>query len=264
MTRAGIASAVLSVSTPGTTFLSDPAQAAELARAVNDYSAALAHAEPGRFGFFATLPMPDTAAVAAEARRSLDDQHADGVVLLANAPGSYLGELGQDELFDVLNQRSAVAFVHPAGLPAPAVPGVAPFAADFLLDTTRAAYLLVRDGIRRRYPDIRFVLAHAGGFVPYAAHRMEPAIFDDTGRSPAGRARTAAWGSSAHGAPGQPRSRSNSVAQCAEKTVTASPLSRTSSRSRCWLSIRARRRVSTYHWKISVPTGIDGLASICP
>jgi predicted TIM-barrel fold metal-dependent hydrolase len=65
------------------------------------------------------------------------------------------------------------------------VPGVAPFAADFLLDTTRAAYLLVRNGIRRRYPNIRFILSHAGGFVPYASHRMAVAIMGDTGRSPA-------------------------------------------------------------------------------
>ncbi len=58
-----------------------------------------------------------------------------------------------------------------------------PWATDFLLDTTRAAYLLVRNGIRRRYPNIKFILSHAGGFVPYAAHRMAMAIMSDTGRS---------------------------------------------------------------------------------
>ncbi|MGY1942957.1 amidohydrolase family protein [Nocardia asiatica] len=184
LTQAGIASAVLSVSTPGATFLPDPTEAAGLARSLNDYTAALAGAEPDRFGFFATLAMPHVGAAAAEARRALDDLHADGVVLLGNAAGTYLGEEGQDELFRVLDERSAVAFVHPADLPAPAVPGVPPFAADFLLDTTRAAFLLVRNDIRRRYPHIRFILGHAGGFVPYAAHRMALAIFNDTGRSP--------------------------------------------------------------------------------
>ena len=82
-----------------------------------------------------------------------------------------------------LDARSAVAFIHPAELPGPAVDGVPPFAADFLLDTTRAAYLLVRNGIRSRYPNIRFILSHAGGFVPYASHRMAVAITADTGRS---------------------------------------------------------------------------------
>ena len=65
------------------------------------------------------------------------------------------------------------------------MPGVPPLAADFLLDTTRAAYLLVRNGIRARYPNIKFILSHAGGFVPYASHRMALAITGDTGRSPA-------------------------------------------------------------------------------
>lgn len=76
--------------------------------------------------------------------------------------------------------------VHPSRRAAgSAVAGIVPFAADFLLDTTRAAYLLVRNGIRRRYPNIRFILSHAGGFVPYASHRMAVAITGDTGASPA-------------------------------------------------------------------------------
>ena len=98
-------------------------------------------------------------------------------------PGVYLGQDGQDDLFAALDARSAVVFVHPADLPGPAVDGVAPFATDFLLDTTRAAYLLVRNGIRRKYPNIKFILSHAGGFVPYASHRMAVAILSDTGRS---------------------------------------------------------------------------------
>ena len=129
--------------------------------------------------------MPHIDESVAETVRALDDLKADGVVLLANNAGTYLGEEGQDDLFAALDARSAVVFVHPAELPGPTVPGVAPFAADFLLDTTRAAYLLVRNGIRRKYPNIRFILGHAGGFVPYASHRMAVAIMADTGRSPA-------------------------------------------------------------------------------
>ena len=111
--------------------------------------------------------------------------NADGVVLLANNSGTYLGEDGQDDLFAALDARSAVVFIHPHELPGPTVPGMPAFAADFLLDTTRAAYLLVRNGIRQRYPNIRFILGHAGGFVPYASHRLAISIMGDTGRSPA-------------------------------------------------------------------------------
>lgn len=185
MAELDVGTAILSVSTPGTTFVRGPADAAAWARDLNDYAAALAAAHPDRFGFFATIPMPHLDESVAEAIRALDELAADGVVLLANSAGVYLGQDGQDELFSALNERAAVVFIHPADLPGPAVPGVAPFATDFLLDTTRAAYLLVRNGIRRRYPRIRFLLSHAGGFVPYASHRMAVAIMAETGRSPA-------------------------------------------------------------------------------
>jgi 6-methylsalicylate decarboxylase len=179
-----VGTAILSVSVPGTAFLPDAADAAALARDLNDFSADLVAQYPDQFGFFATVPLPHVDLAAAEAVRALDDLHADGVVMLANNAGEYLGQDGQDALFATLDTRSAVAFVHPAVLPGPEVPGIPPFATDFLLDTTRAAYLLVANGIRTRYPNIRFILGHAGGFVPYASHRMAAAIFGDTGRSP--------------------------------------------------------------------------------
>ncbi|WP_248506300.1 amidohydrolase family protein [Streptomyces sp. D2-8] len=184
MNLLGTTTAILSVSTPGAGFLTGPGESADLARRLNDHSAALTADPPGRFGFFATLPMPDADASAAEAARALDDLRADGVTLLANNRGSYLGSAGQDELWRTLNDRGAVVFVHPAELPAPPVDGIPPFAADFLLDTTRAAYLLVRNGIPRRYPDIRFILSHGGGFIPYSSHRMAVTIANDTARSP--------------------------------------------------------------------------------
>jgi 6-methylsalicylate decarboxylase len=183
MSELGVATAILSVSAPGTAFLPNPADAAALARDLNDYLATVVAAQPDRFGFFGTVPMPHVDESAAEVVRSLDELHADGVVLLANAAGVYLGQGGQDDLFAALDARSAVVFVHPAELPGPSVDGVPPFATDFLLDTTRAAYLLVRNEVCRRYPNIRFILSHAGGFVPYASHRMAIGIMSDTGRS---------------------------------------------------------------------------------
>jgi predicted TIM-barrel fold metal-dependent hydrolase len=179
----GTAACVLSVSTPGTAFLAGRTEAAALAREINDDVAALVAAHPRRFGFLASLPLPDVPDAVTEAARSLDELGADGVVLLANARATYLGAQGQDGLFEVLDDRSAVVLVHPAELPARAVPGIPPFAADFLLDTSRAAFLLVRNGVLRRYPRIRFVLSHGGGFVPYASHRMAATIAGLTDRS---------------------------------------------------------------------------------
>lgn len=179
----GTATAIVSVSTPGTGFLTEPEEAARVARQLNDFSATLTAEHPGRFGSFATVPMPDVAASATEATRALDELGADGIILLANNQGFYLGAPGQDPLWRVLNDRHAAVLIHPSELPARTVDGLPPFAADFLLDTSRAAYLLVRNGVVRRYPHIRFILSHAGGFVPYASHRMAVAISADTGRS---------------------------------------------------------------------------------
>jgi len=79
-------------------------------------------------------------------------------------------------VFDELQRRQAVVFVHPSVLPGlDAVPGIPPFVADFLLDTTRAAVNMARSGTLERCPDVRIILAHAGGFVPYAAYRMTTA-----------------------------------------------------------------------------------------
>lgn len=184
MSALDVTTAILSVSTPGTAFLPGAADAAALARDLNDNLAEVVAAQPDRFGFFATVPLPHLAESVDEVVRALDQLHADGVVLLANNGGTYLGQPGQDELFAALDARSAVVFIHPAELPGPTVEGVVPFAVDFLLDTTRAAYLLVRNGICRSYPNIKFILSHAGGFVPYASHRMAVSIMGDIGRSP--------------------------------------------------------------------------------
>lgn len=185
MAELDVRAAILSVSTPGSTFFPAAADATALARDINDYAANLVAQQRNQFGFFATIPMPHVEQSVAEVVRALDELKADGVVLLANNAGIYLGQDGQDDLFAALAARSAVVCIHPADLPGSQVPGVLPFAADFLLDTTRAAYLLVRNGIRRKYPNIRFILSHAGGFVPYASHRMAVAILADTGRNPA-------------------------------------------------------------------------------
>lgn len=180
----GTTTAILSVSAPGAAPAENTADAEAIARAVNDAGAELVKDRPDRFGLFATLTLPDVASATREAVRALDDLGADGVVLLANSRGTYLGEAEQEELFAELNTRDAVAFVHPAELPGPPARGVPPFAADFLLDTTRAAYLLARNGILTRYPRIRFILSHAGGFLPYASHRIASAIAVDTQRTP--------------------------------------------------------------------------------
>jgi predicted TIM-barrel fold metal-dependent hydrolase len=85
---------------------------------------------------------------------------------------------------DELHRRRAVVLVHPSHLPGPTVDGIPAFLTDFLLDTTRAAVNLVRVGAMTRWSGIRFILSHAGGFLPYAAHRIAYTRVDDGGISP--------------------------------------------------------------------------------
>jgi predicted TIM-barrel fold metal-dependent hydrolase len=90
-----IGTALLSVSTPGTAFLPSTTDAVALARDINDYLADLVMVQPDRFGFFATIPLPHIAESVDEVVRSLDELHADGVLLLASNAGVYLGQDGQ-------------------------------------------------------------------------------------------------------------------------------------------------------------------------
>jgi predicted TIM-barrel fold metal-dependent hydrolase len=184
MDRYDVGTAVLSLSTPGTV-VGDGSEAVDLARRVNELGAKLSSDQPDRFGFFATVPLPDLDAATAVATEALDDLGADGVTLLANNGGVYLGAPAHDELLAELDARSAVVFVHPHTLPGPAANGIPPYAVDFLLDTTRAAANLVLRDVPRRFPNLKIILAHGGGFVPYAAHRIAAVAFAETGRDPA-------------------------------------------------------------------------------
>lgn len=182
-----VATAILSVSAPGVHVDAEKLDVAEgraMARLVNRIQAETVRAHPGRFGFFATLPLPDVEGAIAEARFALDELGADGVVLLANAHGRYLGDPEDEPLFAELARRSAVVFVHPNMLPSAPIDGIPPFAADFLLDTTRAAYRLVRAGVVQRHPELKIILSHAGGFVPYASHRLILPLIFESRRSP--------------------------------------------------------------------------------
>ncbi|WP_030263623.1 amidohydrolase family protein [Streptomyces violens] len=171
MDQQGIATGVLSVTAPGV-HLGDDAQARDLARAVNEYGAEVVKDHPDRFGHFASVPLPDVDAAVAEAVHALDTLHADGVVLMSNAGGRYLGDPDFEPLWAELDRRAANVFVHPAQPPMPLLPGTPAPLADYVFDTTRSALNLVLNGVMSRYTNVRVILSHGGGFLPYAAYRF--------------------------------------------------------------------------------------------
>lgn len=166
------ATAIVSVSAPGVHL--DPAVtgpdavARSWAHKVNEFAAELAKDYPDRFGFFATRTLPDVDGAIAEAEYAFDVLGADGVVLLTNAHGTYLGDATSDPLLHALDERSATIFVHPAESPGPPVADVPSSAADFLLEDTRAAIKLAMSGTFDRCGRLKIILSHGGGFAPYA------------------------------------------------------------------------------------------------
>jgi predicted TIM-barrel fold metal-dependent hydrolase len=179
MDRYGIDVAILS--TPVPLQFAAPEQRRQLARAINDFGHACTRRWPDRFGFFATLPLPDVEPAVDEARRALDELGADGVALLTNHAGIYQGDARLDPLYAELDQRSTVGFVHPTVAVGAAMPlghdgspvaGIQPSLLEFAFDTTRAIANLVISGVPERFPQLRFVLTHCGGCAASVASRL--------------------------------------------------------------------------------------------
>lgn len=168
---AGVDAAVVSVSDPGV-FFGDAAAAADLARRCNDALAAMVASHPRRYGALAVLPLPDVDRALSELDRVMPLNAFDGVILLSNVSGTYLGDPAFDQVFAELDRRGATVFVHPTSPPGPGA-GLPAFLVDFPFDTTRAVARLITSGTAERCPRINFVLAHGGGAAPFLAPRLE-------------------------------------------------------------------------------------------
>jgi predicted TIM-barrel fold metal-dependent hydrolase len=173
MDRRGIATAITSVSAPGVHF-GDHAEARDLARTVNEIQAQLLRSHPTRFGGFASLPLPDVEGTLAEIGYALDELRLDGVVSMASIGHKYLGDPAFEPVFAELNRRKAVMFIHPTIPPSSRLLDMALPAAliEFVFDTTRAVTNLIFSGTLERYPDVKIILSHAGGTIPFIAGRL--------------------------------------------------------------------------------------------
>ena len=178
MDRGGVAAAILSITNPGLWF-GDPDQSRRLARACNDYGAALVRDHPRRFGLFAAMPLPDVEATLKEIAYAYDTLKTDGVALFTSYGDRWLGNPAFKPVMEELNRRKAVVTVHPTAADCcrnlTYAPGVAPGTLEYGTDTTRALMGVAFSGDARRFPDIRFIWSHAGGTVPFLAGRIENA-----------------------------------------------------------------------------------------
>jgi predicted TIM-barrel fold metal-dependent hydrolase len=171
----GIETALLSISAPGIYF-GDAAATVPLARAVNEFAADVVARNPGRFGFFAMLPLPDVEASLAEIAHALDVLHADGIVITSNQRGIYPGDPRYEPVFAELGRRGANLFIHPTS-PSCTCPGGTEFGIprpiiEFMFETTRVVTNLILTGTTRRHPGMRLIIPHAGAALPVLTDRI--------------------------------------------------------------------------------------------
>ena len=173
MDRLGIATSLLSISSPGVR-VGDGSAAIDLAREVNEDGRRVVVDHRGRFGLLASLPLPDVDAAIAEIAHCVDHLDVDGFVLLTNIGGAYVSDAMFDPVFRELERRGARVLLHPTSpacwqqtsleWPRPML--------EFFFDTTRAVVDLVLKGVIGRSPNIRLIIPHGGATLPLVADRV--------------------------------------------------------------------------------------------
>jgi 6-methylsalicylate decarboxylase len=173
MDKAGVAVAILSVSTPGLNFTSGEA-ARKLARECNDYAARLVSDHSGRFGSFAMVPLTDIDGSLHEIAYALDTLKADGIGLMTSYRDKWLGDPLFLPVMEELNRRKALVYTHPtaANCCVNLVRTQQPVMIEFGTDTTRTIADIIFSGNAQRFRDIRWIFSHAGGTMPFLIERL--------------------------------------------------------------------------------------------
>ena len=170
----GVDTQVITFTTPGT-HVEPPARAVRFARLVNDAFATVVRERSPRFASLATLPLCDPAASVAELTRAMTQLGMPGAMLFSNVNGVALADPRFEPLYAEANRLGAILHIHPTdpvGVEAMTDYWLMPLV-GFLMDTTLAAAKLVFAGVPERYPNIKWVLGHLGGAIPYLAERLD-------------------------------------------------------------------------------------------
>jgi len=142
---------------------------------VNDTFARIVADNNGLFASLATLPLCDPAASVVELRRAMEQVKFPGVMVFSNINGVALSDQSFWPLWEAANELGAVVHIHPTnpvGVEAMLDYWLMPLV-GFLMDTTLAAASLVFTGVVERFSNIKWVLGHLGGAIPYLAERLD-------------------------------------------------------------------------------------------
>jgi aminocarboxymuconate-semialdehyde decarboxylase len=174
MDRVGIDVEVVSLSTPNV-FFTDAAHQPAVAQMINDSYAELIAAHPQRFKGFASIPMDAPDAALNELHRAIDELKLNGVILLSNIRGKALTSPEYRPFFAEANRMKLCIFLHPM------IPAQSDAFREYVLgpiigfpfDTSLAVARMCYDGMFADFPDIRWIVGHLGGAVPYLMERMD-------------------------------------------------------------------------------------------
>jgi 6-methylsalicylate decarboxylase len=184
--KMNILKSYLSVSSPGVHLVpGDDGLARRLCRDCNTVAAHAKQQHPDRFGFWASLPLPDVGGALDELAYALDRLHADGITVNTNFHGYYLGHSKFEPVWEELNSRHAIVFIHPTsgcmlergegGEVSRSATPLSDFPNpifEFFFDTTRAVINLFYSGAIARYPNITYIVSHAGACLPPLIERF--------------------------------------------------------------------------------------------
>ena len=174
----GVDKQVLTFTSPGT-HIEEPELAAALACMVNDAFARIIDERGDHFTALATLPLNNVEATLAEFDRVTDELGFAGCMLFSNVAGVALADERYWPLYERASDKGVVLYIHPIdplGVEAMTEYWLMPLV-GFLMDTTLAAAHLVFAGVPERYPNIKWVLGHLGGAVPYLAERFDRGFY---------------------------------------------------------------------------------------
>jgi predicted TIM-barrel fold metal-dependent hydrolase len=174
MDKAGVATAMVSPTTPQLGFLAQE-DGARVARESNEYARKLMSDHPGRFGLFATLPLPHIDESLKEIAYAFDTLKADGIGMMTSYGDKWLGYPYFNPVWEELNRRKATVYTHPteANCCVNLVEGLSANTVEFATDTTRSIATLIFSGAAQRYPDINFIFSHGGGVLTSSAERFQ-------------------------------------------------------------------------------------------
>jgi aminocarboxymuconate-semialdehyde decarboxylase len=153
----------------------EPRPGREWVQRLNDAMAEAAAPSGGRLAAHATLHLADPATAALELERCHRELGMRGCMIPTHPPGRYLDDGAYDVLWETSEALRIPVILHPATTgPGGQIPGMERFGGLYgrLIDTTAAATRLLLAGIFDRFPRLRLVLVHGGGFLPYQTGRL--------------------------------------------------------------------------------------------